>query len=62
MIYINIGSNLNSENGDRIFNIKKAIDLIIFEKIIWKEIEVEGLDVWIKLMSHSTPISVLLMY
>jgi 2-amino-4-hydroxy-6-hydroxymethyldihydropteridine diphosphokinase len=33
MIYINIGSNLNTENGDRIFNIKKAIDLIIFEKI-----------------------------
>jgi 2-amino-4-hydroxy-6-hydroxymethyldihydropteridine diphosphokinase len=33
MIYINIGSNLKSENGDRIFNIKKAIDLIIFEKI-----------------------------
>ena len=27
MIYINIGSNLKSENGDRIFNIKKAIDL-----------------------------------
>jgi 2-amino-4-hydroxy-6-hydroxymethyldihydropteridine diphosphokinase len=33
MIYINIGSNLNSQNGDRTFNIKKAIDLILFEKI-----------------------------
>ena len=33
MIYINIGSNLNSQNGDRTFNIKKAIKLIRFEKI-----------------------------
>ena len=33
MIYINIGSNLNSQNGDRTFNIKKAIDLIRVEKI-----------------------------
>ena len=33
MIYINIGSNLNSQDGDRIFNIKKAIDLICSEKI-----------------------------
>ena len=30
--------------------------------IFEKKIEVEGLDVWITLMSHSTPISVLLMY
>jgi 2-amino-4-hydroxy-6-hydroxymethyldihydropteridine diphosphokinase len=33
MIFINIGSNLNSQNGDRTFNLKKAIDLILFEKI-----------------------------
>jgi 2-amino-4-hydroxy-6-hydroxymethyldihydropteridine diphosphokinase len=33
MIYINIGSNLNSKNGDRIFNIKKTIELILSEKI-----------------------------
>ena len=33
MIYINIGSNLNSENGDRTFNIKKTISLISSEKI-----------------------------
>ena len=33
MIYINIGSNLNSLSGDRIFNIKKAINLIRFAKI-----------------------------
>tara|TARA_B110000285_G_C15049613_1_gene576259 strand:- start:51 stop:566 length:516 start_codon:yes stop_codon:yes gene_type:complete len=33
MIYINIGSNLNSQNGDRTFNIEKTIDLIRFEKI-----------------------------
>jgi len=33
MIFINIGSNLNSQDGDRIFNIKKAIDLICSEKI-----------------------------
>ena len=33
MIYINIGSNLSSKNGDRTFNIKRAIDLICFEKI-----------------------------
>jgi 2-amino-4-hydroxy-6-hydroxymethyldihydropteridine diphosphokinase len=33
MIYINIGSNLNSQNGDKIFNIRKAIDLIRLEKI-----------------------------
>ena len=28
MIYINIGSNLNSSNGDRFYNIKKSIELI----------------------------------
>ena len=33
MIYINIGSNLNSRNGDRLFNIHKTIELIQIEKI-----------------------------
>ena len=33
MIYINIGSNLNSRNGDRLFNIHKTIELIEIEKI-----------------------------
>ena len=33
MIYINIGSNLSSNNGDRTFNIKKAIDLIRSKKV-----------------------------
>jgi 2-amino-4-hydroxy-6-hydroxymethyldihydropteridine diphosphokinase len=33
MIYINIGSNLNSQNGNRTFNIQKTIDLIRSEKI-----------------------------
>ena len=28
MIYINIGSNLNSSNGDRFYNLKKSIELI----------------------------------
>jgi 2-amino-4-hydroxy-6-hydroxymethyldihydropteridine diphosphokinase len=33
MIFINIGSNLNSINGDRVYNLNKAINLIILEKI-----------------------------
>ena len=33
MIFINIGSNLNSPYGKRIDNIKKAIELIKYEKI-----------------------------
>ena len=32
MIYINIGSNLNSSRGDRFFNLKKSIELIISKK------------------------------
>ena len=33
MIFLNIGSNLNSSNGNRFFNLKKTIDLIRLEKI-----------------------------
>ena len=33
MIYINIGSNLNSSTGDRFYNLKKSIDLIKLKKI-----------------------------
>jgi 2-amino-4-hydroxy-6-hydroxymethyldihydropteridine diphosphokinase len=33
MIYINIGSNLNSSIGDRFYNLKKSIDLIKLKKI-----------------------------
>jgi 7,8-dihydro-6-hydroxymethylpterin-pyrophosphokinase len=33
MILLNIGSNLNSMTGDRFFNIKKTLDLIILESI-----------------------------
>ena len=33
MIYINIGSNLNSAGGDRFYNLKKSIELIKFKKI-----------------------------
>jgi 2-amino-4-hydroxy-6-hydroxymethyldihydropteridine diphosphokinase len=33
MIYINIGSNLNSLKGDKLYNLNKAIELIILEKI-----------------------------
>ena len=33
MIYINIGSNLSSSNGDRLYNLKKSIDLIKLKKI-----------------------------
>ena len=32
MIYINIGSNLDSSDGDRLYNLKKSIDLIKFKK------------------------------
>ena len=32
MIYINIGSNLNSSRGDRFYNLKKSIELIIGKK------------------------------
>ena len=32
MIYINIGSNLNSSKGDRLYNIKKGIELIRTKK------------------------------
>ena len=34
MIFINIGSNLDSANGDRLFNLKKTIELIRLENII----------------------------
>ena len=33
MIYINIGSNLNSTKGDRLFNLKKTLELIRLENI-----------------------------
>jgi len=33
MIYINIGSNLDSQKGDRFYNLSKAKDLISVEKI-----------------------------
>ena len=47
MIFINIGSNLNSQDGDRIFNIKKAIDLICSEKIkIVKKSSIYDFDGW----------------
>ena len=32
MIYINIGSNLNSSKGDRLYNLKKCIELIRIKK------------------------------
>jgi len=33
MIILNVGSNLESVNGDRLFNIKKTLELISQEKI-----------------------------
>ena len=33
MILLNIGSNLDSTKGDRLFNIKKSLELIKLEKI-----------------------------
>ena len=33
MIFLNIGSNLDSRNGDRFFNLKKTIELIKLENI-----------------------------
>ena len=33
MIFLNIGSNLDSKKGDRFFNLKKTLELIILEKI-----------------------------
>jgi len=33
MILLNVGSNLESVNGDRLFNLKKTLELIIEEKI-----------------------------
>jgi 2-amino-4-hydroxy-6-hydroxymethyldihydropteridine diphosphokinase len=33
MIYINIGSNLNSLKGNRFYNLKKSIELIKFKRI-----------------------------
>ena len=33
MIFLNVGSNLNSTIGDRFFNIKKTLELIVVEKI-----------------------------
>ena len=33
MIYINIGSNLNSSKGDRIYNLKKSIQLLNGKKL-----------------------------
>jgi len=33
MIFLNIGSNLDSSNGDRFFNLKKTIELIKLENI-----------------------------
>ena len=33
MIFLNIGSNLDSKKGDRFFNLKKALELIKLEKI-----------------------------
>ena len=33
MIFLNIGSNLDSEKGDRFFNLNKTIELIKLEKI-----------------------------
>ena len=33
MIFLNIGSNLDSTNGDRLFNLKKTLALIKLENI-----------------------------
>ena len=33
MIFLNIGSSLNSVNGDRFYNLKKTLELITLEKI-----------------------------
>ena len=33
MIYINIGSNLNSLKGDRLYNLKKSVNLINLKNI-----------------------------
>ena len=33
MIFLNIGSNLDSVEGDRLFNIKKTLELIRLENI-----------------------------
>ena len=33
MIYINIGSNLNSSKGDRLYNIRKSIELINIQNV-----------------------------
>ena len=33
MIYINIGSNLNSLKGDRMYNLKKSVNLINIKNI-----------------------------
>ena len=33
MIYINIGSNLKSLRGDRLYNLKKSVELIASKKI-----------------------------
>jgi len=38
MIFLNIGSNLNSKNGSRIYNLSKSLDLISLEKIKIKKI------------------------
>ena len=38
MIYINIGSNLNSLEGDRFYNLKKSIELMKFKKIKIQEV------------------------
>jgi|TARA_B110000467_G_C18284289_1_gene460590 2-amino-4-hydroxy-6-hydroxymethyldihydropteridine diphosphokinase len=38
MIYLNIGSNLNSQFGDRFNNINKAASLLLSEKILIKKI------------------------
>ena len=33
MILLNVGSNLNSAKGDRLFNLKKTLELIKLENI-----------------------------
>ena len=38
MIFLGIGSNLNSKFGNRFLNIKKTLDLILYEKIKKKKI------------------------
>ena len=38
MIFLGIGSNLNSKFGNRFLNIKKTLDLILYEKIKIKKI------------------------